>query len=94
MAIKINLANINIGKRNKRIRKREREQQRYEEELRKIKEREKRRKAREEAEKDYYGEVKSKRETIPKDKREIVFDKFNNKCAGDSGCWCCPLHSF
>jgi len=47
----------------------------------KFKEKERKRKIRENAEKDFYGRVRSKRDNIPLDKREDVLRKFNNECA-------------
>lgn len=48
--------------------------------LDKLKEKERKRKIREDAEKDFYGRVKSKRENISLDKQEDILRRFNNKC--------------
>ncbi len=46
----------------------------------KFKEKERKRKIRENAEKEFYGRVKSKRDNISLDKKESILRKFNNKC--------------
>jgi hypothetical protein len=46
----------------------------------KLKEKERRRKIKENAEQDFYGRIKSKRDNLSLDKREDILRKFNNKC--------------
>jgi len=47
----------------------------------KFKEKERKRKIRENAEKDFYGRIKSKRDNISQEKKEDILRKFNSKCA-------------
>ncbi len=46
----------------------------------KLKEKERKRKIRENAEKDFYGRIKSKRDNLSLDKRKDILRRFNNKC--------------
>ena len=52
----------------------------YKLQIDKFKEKERKRKIRENAEKDFYGRVKSKRDNLSLDKREDILRKFNNEC--------------